>query len=393
MAQNVSKIIAITMISFALLTLLMLSSGDHKAVAFTENELKVLNNAKVNVVRAIVQSDYTKQQLVYGQVQAAQQTLIGFERNGIVAKLNVENGSKVEKGELLASLDTARIRSQKQELEAELNKANAEAKLAELSQQRVRNLVQNKLESEQRLDEESARVDAAKAQVAAVQAKLLTLQVAFDKSMLFAPYSGQIISQFIDVGTPVSTGQGVFEIIDNGPLEVHLGLPKSTAFTLEPQQNIVLDIRGEKVSGTVKSISSNRTLRTRTIESVITLDLPDLVSQEGESQNIASQEIVPGDLASFSLMRSIDETGIWLPISSLANGIRGLWTVFVVDENDGILTSRLVSIEYSDGTHVYVKGALKENDLVVIDGTHRLTPEQTVSNVNIVNIELARVDK
>lgn len=376
---NRSLLIIIAIVSFLLLTTLMVLSGNHSAATVDENKLLVMQHAKVEVMSIDVESGYIKPRVVYGQVEAIQQSDIGFELSGILAELKVVEGAYVKKGDVLAKLDTARLRARENELNSALKSAKANANLAKISAQRVAQLVDKNLESEQLLDEANAQVDASNAIASEAQARLDSLKVEFTKSLLHAPYDGQVVRQFIDMGTIVSPGIAVFSLLASHELEVRFGLPEQTAFGLKPSQTHMLSIRGNEFKASVKSVASQRNIATRTIDSVFTID-SSLLNTEQKSQ------MITGDLVSFTVDIPIKLKGAWVPISALASGVRGLWTLYIVDKNQTIQT-RLVSIAYADEKKAFVNGAINQGEQVVISGIHRLVPQQHVDNVVEVDSE------
>jgi hypothetical protein len=74
-----------------------------------------------------------------------------------------------------------------------------------------------------------------------------------------------------------------------------------------------------------------------------------------------------------------------VPVDALASGVRGLWTVFVFDEDTQTLSSRTVAVEHLDGPRAYVSGAIKDNEQVVVAGTHRFIPGQKVNQVQVLD--------
>jgi exoribonuclease R len=60
-------------------------------------------------------------------------------------------------------------------------------------------------------------------------------------------------------------------------------------------------------------------------------------------------------------------------------------TLFVVDKStdEQIIQSRSVTVEYIEEERAFVSGAISQGELVVVSGLHRLTPNQTVQNVQM----------
>lgn len=359
-------------ICFVLLVVLMMFSGNHAAQALNEEDLLSMQNAKVEVVALKVQNSYIKPRSVFGQIEAVKKSDIGFELSGALQSLAVLEGQNVSKGQVLASLDTARLSAQKNELNSALARANANLELAQVSQKRVVKLVENKLEPQQTLDEAQAQLDAAIAAVEESAARVSTLEVEIEKSILYAPFNGQVVQQFFDAGTVVSPGQAIFSIIASDNLEARFGLPDNTAFGLSPGQNYTLSIQNTPFTATVKSVAQQRSQATRTIDALFSINIDDLSLQQ-------RQLMVAGDLVSLSVDIDMPKQGAWVPISALASGIRGLWTLYIVEGEQ--IQTRLVSIEYSDQEKAFVSGSIEAGDLIVRGGIQRLTPKQTVKNV------------
>ena len=120
------------------------------------------------------------------------------------------------------------------------------------------------------------------------------------------------------------------------------------------------------MTGTVTQRLPVRNVRTRTIDILVTLN--------------SNESVRPGDMAILSGSRSHSETGSWLPVNALSNGLRGLWRVFVLsNEQNATLEARVVEVVYTDGNNAFVRGALKDGEIYVSEGTHKLAPGQMVS--------------
>jgi RND family efflux transporter MFP subunit len=365
--------------SFILLIVLMLFSGDKTAVAFADEQSMAIENAEVNVQPILIQNAYTKQRKVYGLIESAQQANLGFELSGVINETIVTEGERVVKGQVLASLDTQRLVAQKKELHAALLRANADARLAKLSAKRAEELVKKRLEPEQVLDEARASLDAANALVNEVKARDERVDVELQKSKLIAPFNGQILEQLLDSGTVVTTGQAVFSIMAEVDLEARIGLPTQSPLALTIGENYPLSYEGQAIPSRLISLAKQRNRATRAVDARFKID----------AQTAQEAYLMPGDLVSLSVDVEIEKQGAWVPISALSNGIRGLWTLFIVDKSSGTqkIQARSVYVEYMEQERAYVSGAIEQGELLVIAGLHRLTPNQTVNNVQESNAQ------
>jgi RND family efflux transporter MFP subunit len=370
-------LVLLGIIGFASLALLMLMSGNASSQAYKDKELLATQNTVAEVSSIAIQSSYLRKRIIYGQVESAMQSDVGFELAGVLRTILVEEGANVRKGQALAELDLARLDAQRNELEAALRRAQADAKLAELSAQRVSDLVNAKLEPQQRLDESQASLDAAQALVTEVEARLQSLEVEKQKSVLKAPFDGQIIAQLADEGTVLNVGQPLLSVISIDTLEARFGLPENTAFALAPGDAYNLQVSGTTLLANVKSVAKRRTLATRTVDTLFSIDKTSISPRQ-----LAA--LVSGDLVSISVEEEVSQTGAWVPVDALANGVRGLWTVMIYDQATKTIVSRSVSVEHLDGERAFISGAIEDAQKIIVNGTHRFTPGQKVNQVNAV---------
>jgi len=337
----------------------------------------VIENAKVNVQAITIQSAYTKQRKVYGLIESAQQANLGFELSGVINETLVAEGQRVVKGQILATLDKQRLMAQKKELDAALLRAKADAKLRSLSAKRTAELVEKRLEPDQRLDEANAALDAANALVNEVRARHESLNVELQKSSLVAPFNGQVVKQLLDSGTVVTMGLPVFVLMAEVDLEARIGLPTQSPLALSLGERYTLSYEDQTVPAKLISLAKQRNRATRAIDALFKID----------AQAAEKLYLMPGDLVSLSVDVEIDKQGAWIPIGALSNGVRGLWTLFVIDKSTGsqIIQARSVYVEYMEQDYAFVSGALDHGDLLVVSGLHRLTPNQVVQNIQVIN--------
>ncbi len=345
-----------------LLMVLMMFSGNGRA----QQENPALVEQTVNVLPVKYQNTFAKRYRAMGRVESTSQAMVGFERAGRVADVLVEDGQRVNRGDLLARLDTKRIDAQLLEARAALELAVAEARLASISEKRVVALVRSKLESPQRLDEAKEANNIAQARLAQIQAQLDTLTLELEKSTILAPYTADIVARVVDAGAVVNIGQPIFEIANNTTLSARIALPPEVAGTLQIGELYDLRIGDAAVRGQLLTIGSQRNLRTRTVDTVFSVN--------------ANAFTLVGDLIAVDLVIELNQFGVWVPISALANGVRGMWNVYVVS-NEGAtqVATRAVEIIYSDGERAFITGALQDGDLLVIGGTHRFVARQNVN--------------
>ena len=303
---------------------------------------------------------------VFGLIESPRATLLSFDTGGQILKMMVEEGDVVSKGDVLAQQDIARLEARQQELKASLARANADLALAKVNNQRTISLVEKKLESAQRLDEAEAALNVAIARVNETEAAIQSLSVEIDKAQLIAPFDGIVDERLFDEGTVVMAGSPVLGITSTDDYQARFAIPADVIDQFKVNESVLMKVGQYEVNGTVLQRLPTRNVQTRTIDILVTLN--------------SNNRVRPGDMATLSGARNHIDTGAWLPVNALSNGLRGLWRVFVLsDGKETEIEARVVEVVYTDGRNAFVRGALKNGDVYVNEGTHKLAPGQVVS--------------
>lgn len=369
-------IMAFLVLPFFGLTTLMITAGAGQVVP----PPLAAKSHTVDVTTMTVQDAYVQSKVAYGRVEAAQQASAGFELGGTLLNVLVEEGDQVKQGQLLARLDTLRLDARMEELVAAHERAKSQARLARLSEKRVAELVKKKLESSQRLDEVREATVGADALVDEIQARMDSLKVELEKSELRAPFDAEILSRPVDKGSVVAAGQTVLTLQQNNGFLARIALAADDAFTLKSGESHNLVNDGNVIPAQILSIAKQRRLDTRTVDVLFSLNSPQAL-------------LLPGDLLSFTYDIAVEERGVWVPKTALNSGVRGLWTLFVVsDQGEQTVTAKSVELLYADDMKAYVRGPIKAGDMLVLNGGHRLVPNQQVVAKRVSHDAIAKVN-
>jgi RND family efflux transporter MFP subunit len=153
-----------------------------------------------------------------GYVVAQRKAAVSSKSTGRLVFLGVEEGSRLKKGEILASLENddlvaARNQAEAQirEAEADLKTAQAEYVDAELQHRRYKTLVEKELVARQDYDTAVARFAKAKAGVGSAQARInvaragmASAQAALEYSYIRSPFDGVVTVKYAEVGEVVA---------------------------------------------------------------------------------------------------------------------------------------------------------------------------------------------
>lgn len=325
----------------------------------------------VSAVTADYASDASIEEYFPGMVAARRQSALGFERGGRIDLIGVDVGDQVRAGDVLAVLDTRAIIAQIAAADAQSAEAAAQTALAAGTEVRQAQLLERGHISQQRLDEVRTATRAARARESAAAAAADAIRVQLDLAEMTAPFDGVVTARLADEGTIAAPGQPLLELIESGSLEIRVGLPPVLAASLNADQPYRFITDGGPIQA-----------RFRTSTGV--------VDQHSRSVTVLF-DIEPGTVAVGQIVRlamatPIDADGFWVPTSALAEGRRGLWTVYVLtpDRNDYVLEGRVVETVRIEADRVFVRGAVADGELVLASGIARITPGLHVAPAMLV---------
>ncbi len=161
-------------------------------------------------------------------LEAIGEAQVVAKTSGIVLQLLVEEGTHVEKGQLLARLDDDLARNKLAQASATLKKAQAAYDKADKG---------FALKITPKADYDSMKYDL-EAQKAIVDGAQLDLSY----TRIVAPISGVIAKRSIKLGNLVQTNQALFQIVDLEPLQAVLNVPERDLDTLKAGQPVHMSV-------------------------------------------------------------------------------------------------------------------------------------------------------
>lgn len=184
-----------------------------------------------------------------GYVVASRKAAVASKGSGRLEWLGVTEGSRVRQGEVIARLENKDVAAQVQQAEANVRvargqKEQAEAELRDATQalERAKDLFAKNFIAESARDAATARYDkaraavsAAKGSLAAAEANLGSAHVAFDYTLIRAPFDGVVLTKHANVGdviTPFTSAMeakgAVVTMADMSTLEVEADVSESS---------------------------------------------------------------------------------------------------------------------------------------------------------------------
>lgn len=171
--------------------------------------------------------------VLYGNVDIREVHLT-FNGNEHVSEILVDEGDRVQAGQLVAQLHTERLQAALDRTRADAVAAKAEAHAAQLSYQRIKVLAERKLASKEETDEADAKRQVANAHVAAAAAVVTETTQALKDAQLYAPVNGVIRDRILEPGDFVTPQTPVLTLALLNPIWVRTYLPETYLGRVKP---------------------------------------------------------------------------------------------------------------------------------------------------------------
>jgi HlyD family secretion protein len=206
--------------------------------------------------------------VLYGNVDI-REVRLAFNGSEHVGTILVEEGDRVEAGQLLARLHTDRLQAERRRLAAEVSAAEAEAHADNLSHQRIARLAQQHLASQDDADVSEAKARVAAARVKAAQAALAEVDQRLKDTALYAPQAGVIRERVVEEGDFVTPQSPVLTLALIDPVWVRTYVPETYLgrVTLGGRAQVRTDSYPDKVyEGWIGYISPTAEFTPKTVE-------------------------------------------------------------------------------------------------------------------------------
>jgi RND family efflux transporter MFP subunit len=290
-----------------------------------------------------------------GTVEEMTGTTLSFPVAGTIQRICVENGQRVQKGELIASLDDTSLRNA-------YNMAAATLEQAEDAYTRLKQLHDNNSLPEIQWVEVLSKLKQAQS-AESISKKNLS------DSKLYAPVSGIIASKDVEVGQNVLPGLTVVKIASVAQVKVKVSIPENEISNVhigDPVEIVVSALDGKHFIGKVseKSITANPLSRSYDVKALV--------------QN-PNSELMPGMICTINIPNGEDAEYIMLPtnVIQLSETNRN----FVWINKNGKAEKRYVEIGTLTHDGVIVTSGLSAGDEVLVEGQQKVSENSDITLV------------
>jgi RND family efflux transporter MFP subunit len=210
--------------------------------------------------------------VVSGPLVVEHQVDVAAQRDGLVARIIVEPGTRVRSGETLALLDDQQIsadleaaRAKTRSIEADLKNWEAEAKVMKADYDRALKMWKADLITKEQLDHAQFKAESEQWDIQRVR-ELLTngqqaqrsLELEVEKTRIQAPFDGIVARRYVRAGQQVAKGDRLFWVTAEAPLRLRFTLPEKFLGQVRKGQELPLtspDLPDEKHTAKVIEVS------------------------------------------------------------------------------------------------------------------------------------------
>ena len=296
---------------------------------------------------------------VMGMIYSRSSPDIAAEVSGRVISVIADIGDAVDKGQVLAQIDSEKYDLQLAQSKAEIGRLSALLVNQELDLKRAEKLFKDSLVSEEMVDRTRAEFTALSEQINAANAQLRNSERLIEETKIKAPIKTQVAAKHIDIGDFVHNGMIVYELVDTKNLRVALSFPEYQSLKLKKGLKVFLTTptsKDQNVETIIKEIKPSVNSNNRSITAIVDFDNPG--------------SWVPGASTQARIILSTYEDAVVLP--QLAVVRRSIGDVVYLIQN-GTAVERQVDTGIEKDGFIHIKSGLKHGDIVALDGAGFLT--------------------
>ncbi|WP_236181369.1 MULTISPECIES: efflux RND transporter periplasmic adaptor subunit [Pseudomonas] len=301
-----------------------------------------------------------------GSIQARYESNTGFRVGGRIASRNVDVGTEVQKGTLLATLDPTDQQNQLRSAQGDLARVQAQLINAQANARRQQALFDRGVGAQAQLDIAMTDLKTTQASLDQARAAVNQSKDQLDYTQLRSDHKAVVTAWNAEAGQVVTAGQQVVTLAQPDIKEAVIDLPDTLVD--EIPSDVVFLVAGQldpsiNTTATLREIEPQAQSATRTRRARLTLaNTPDGFRL--------------GTAISVTLSSAI-KPRIELPATALQE-VDGKQRIWVIDPQSKTVNPRDVSVISRTASSVVLAGGVKNGERVVSAGVNSLKPGQSV---------------
>jgi RND family efflux transporter MFP subunit len=319
------------------------------------------------------------QQLVLpGNTQPLIDAPIFARTSGYLKKWYADIGTRVHAGQMLAEIETPEVDHQLQQARADLETAQSNLSLAQMTAARMVNLEKKGAVARQDADNVVGDMNSKKAIADSAAANVKRLEDLHSYEKIYAPFDGVITARNTDIGALIdaganTAGKELFHISAINRLRVFISVPEddqAAAASGSPATLTLNEFPGRTFKGTVVRNSNSIDLASRTLLVEVDVDNP-------------AGELLPGAYVSVHLQfAGPSANALTIPVTTVlfrSEGIRAA----VVRGGKAALVPITIGRDFGDSLEVLA--GLRQNDQLIVN-----PPDSLISGTPVKVNEISK---
>jgi HlyD family secretion protein len=243
---------------------------------------------------AVARGELIQQVTANGQINAVKNVAEGSQVSGLVTDINVDFNSHVTNGQIIAQIDPSTYQQSITQADAELANAAAGLELTVLNWKRAQALRASNLIPEADYDQALVSMHQAEAVVKTREASLKKAKVDLERTTIYAPIDGMVISRVVDVGQTVAASFNaptLFNIAnDLAKMQIDAMVSEADVGGVEEGQSVTFTVDAfpqRKFRGSVKQVRFAPTTNQNVVNyvTVVEVNNADLKLRPGMTAN------------------------------------------------------------------------------------------------------------
>lgn len=322
----------------------------------SKNDLSVSQDVYVQIENVEAQSIDNLSELS-GKLEPIEEATVSFEVSGTVMSLNVQEGSNVNAGEILAGVDSKNYDLQAQQAGNQSQSAETAYNQAATDFKRYENLYNAGAISQSDYEKAKYNLDVAQNSMNSARIAQQQAELALSKTSLKSPIDGVVISKYISRGQLISAGTPAYKIGNIDKLKVRLSVPDSKISAWKIGDKPAVKLYEESVTGEATNIFPATNENTGGITVEVTVGNAEHKWHSGQVVTCTH--------------KSDTGTAIYVPKEAVISSGGASAYVFLLQEDTAVKTEVIIGTLKND--LLEIKSGLKENDRLITKGADRLS--------------------
>jgi HlyD family secretion protein len=319
--------------------------------------------------------DVSQRIVAHGSLQPVQKVTVGSQVSGIIEAIHVDFNSPVQRGQVIARIESSTFAAAVSSAQAELEAAVANLELARMQWERIRQLREAQLVPVSEVDHARAALRQAEAQVSVRRHALDRARRELDRCTIRSPTDGMVISRNVDVGQTVAASLSapvLFEIAtDLRRMQIHANVSEADVGAVREGQSVRFRVdayRDREFTGQVVQVRNAPVVEDNVVhyETIIAVANEESLLKPGMTAevNVITAEVRDAVRVRNTALRARLPDGLRPPEPESRDTAPDHGRVYRL--GDGAIHAAVVRTGLSDGLYTEILGGVAEGEELVV---------------------------